>query len=728
MYDHKNRVILGGVKMAKTANEKRTEVVNKLMSRKRKNIYDKENKRLMVGSGFGDCSSTVAWAYKEAIGMEIGGYTPAQYSNKKGYFVDVDNGSGIPDVTKLKPGDLIFFKGKEVSDRKQYDYVGHVEMYIGNNNIMGHGSGIGSTIKDINVYCKSRKGSKQYLKTKRFILDDDSEEDTDNSPPPTPPSEPEKKPDKKPEKDSLDLAIKDKGNRVQKLQQDLKKLGYDPKGIDGIFGKDTEAAVKRFQKDMSLVSDGIVGPKTRAKIKEKLLKLSKYTIVKEGAILKCPFGTTTCKLIVSGKENLKTQNGKEASIMDCKAGSNIKGFGTCKAKQPDGSCKPAVLFHWIYGNENYLVNGEPALMSNSILGCLFGGVIEIADNGQNKKPVTKEEKKKTKITMSNKILVYGSRGKDVTELQKYLKKLGYDPKGIDGIYGPDTRKAVRDFQKAYGLLVDGKAGPETKGKMLELLNGKDKDKNQDNKEDEKEEQNEDGYPKIGKYINLGYLCGYFESRNDPSIISTGKGDSGGKSYGAFQFSSKYHIPKNFADWMEDKNKDFSKALIDAYSKDKGSYGTNFDTTWKSIADLNKEEFLTLQYGFSEEMYYMDSMNKLKGVYDFDVAGFTLKNVLFSRSIQHGVGGCMNVIKRAFGNLGKGSSKEEIIDAIYKESGATENGKNGYKIAESQAKAYGVYGKTMKYFGGNGSSTQWGVWKRLNINELQKAKELLKNYD
>ena len=31
----------------------------------------------------------------------------------------------------------------------------------------------------------------------------------------------------------------------------------------------------------------------------------------------------------------------------------------------------------------------------------------------------------------------------------------------DGIYGPQTRRAVRRFQRAHGLLVDGIAGPQT---------------------------------------------------------------------------------------------------------------------------------------------------------------------------------------------------------------------------------------------------------------------------
>nr|WP_223260313.1 peptidoglycan-binding domain-containing protein [Priestia megaterium] len=42
-----------------------------------------------------------------------------------------------------------------------------------------------------------------------------------------------------------------KGSNVQALQKKLTSLGYDTKGTDGIFGANTEAAVRKFQKDIS---------------------------------------------------------------------------------------------------------------------------------------------------------------------------------------------------------------------------------------------------------------------------------------------------------------------------------------------------------------------------------------------------------------------------------------------------------------------------------------------
>lgn len=57
--------------------------------------------------------------------------------------------------------------------------------------------------------------------------------------------------------------------------------------------------------------------------------------------------------------------------------------------------------------------------------------------------------------------LYGSRGSEVTEIQRELSSRGYYSGSIDGIYGKLTENAVRLFQKANGLKVDGIAGTQT---------------------------------------------------------------------------------------------------------------------------------------------------------------------------------------------------------------------------------------------------------------------------
>lgn len=55
----------------------------------------------------------------------------------------------------------------------------------------------------------------------------------------------------------------------------------------------------------------------------------------------------------------------------------------------------------------------------------------------------------------------GSRGNEVRQIQAKLKELGYYKGAVDGIYGINTQKAVRAFQKNCGIKVDGIAGPKT---------------------------------------------------------------------------------------------------------------------------------------------------------------------------------------------------------------------------------------------------------------------------
>ena len=57
------------------------------------------------------------------------------------------------------------------------------------------------------------------------------------------------------------IARGSRGNDVERLQMTLNEMGYSLVG-DGIFGSNTEAAVKEFQKNSSLEVDGIVGPLT----------------------------------------------------------------------------------------------------------------------------------------------------------------------------------------------------------------------------------------------------------------------------------------------------------------------------------------------------------------------------------------------------------------------------------------------------------------------------------
>lgn len=58
------------------------------------------------------------------------------------------------------------------------------------------------------------------------------------------------------------------GSLVADLQAVLRDLGHDPGPVDGVFGPLTDAAVRTLQTELGIRPDGIVGPETRAALRQ----------------------------------------------------------------------------------------------------------------------------------------------------------------------------------------------------------------------------------------------------------------------------------------------------------------------------------------------------------------------------------------------------------------------------------------------------------------------------
>ena len=67
--------------------------------------------------------------------------------------------------------------------------------------------------------------------------------------------------------------------------------------------------------------------------------------------------------------------------------------------------------------------------------------------------------------VDTRLLRFGSRGADVASVQR---KLGIP---ADGIFGPQTRRAVKRFQARHGLAVDGIVGPQTRASLARSGSG-----------------------------------------------------------------------------------------------------------------------------------------------------------------------------------------------------------------------------------------------------------------
>jgi murein DD-endopeptidase MepM/ murein hydrolase activator NlpD len=60
------------------------------------------------------------------------------------------------------------------------------------------------------------------------------------------------------------------------------------------------------------------------------------------------------------------------------------------------------------------------------------------------------------------VLRLGDRGPAVSTWQQQLNAVSGAGLGVDGIFGPATDRATRDFQRARGVTVDGIVGPLTR--------------------------------------------------------------------------------------------------------------------------------------------------------------------------------------------------------------------------------------------------------------------------
>ena len=158
-----------------SAADAREALVNWMMTIVERNTYTQSSDRSRVmegvdGHGYGDCSSTCCAIYKTALGMTIGSYTGDMIG--AGQVVDGPNTTmgTYPSESKMLPGDLVFFYAHGSSGED-----GHVEMYIGNGMLCGHGGSNdpGPRIHAINTYTDGRvaSGHGTWIQVVRYVQD-----------------------------------------------------------------------------------------------------------------------------------------------------------------------------------------------------------------------------------------------------------------------------------------------------------------------------------------------------------------------------------------------------------------------------------------------------------------------------------------------------------------------------------------------------------------------------
>ena len=147
---------------------------------------------------------------------------------------------------------------------------------------------------------------------------------------------------------------------------------------------------------------------------------------------------------------------------------------------------------------------------------------------------------------------------------------------------------------------------------------------------------------------LGDLSKFYESNGEPSCVSTGWGDAGGKSYGMYQFSSTMGIVQNYLDWIDAKGYWFAKNL-----KAETIGSEAFDAVWKNLGvGANKKDFATSQHDYVKTLYYDVACRYLAGNYfTAEKHSAVMQDVIWSRAVQYGPGQIVDMLTEAVHKLG-----------------------------------------------------------------------------
>jgi len=209
----------------------------------------------------------------------------------------------------------------------------------------------------------------------------------------------------------------DTGRDVRTLQTALTRAGYDTGSIDGVFGAQTERAVKRFQRVLGLEEDGIVGPRTWA-------FLTPFVDESDPDVLRRGSRGSMVTLLQNGLLRAGYDLGDDGvdGLFGTKTQAAVRAFQAAQGLPQTGVVGVntwTALAPYLDARQIYLRRGDSGML------------VRIA--------------------------------------QTALARAGYSTGVENGFFGPETLSAVRAFQAARGLPTDGIIGPRTWTALMAFL-------------------------------------------------------------------------------------------------------------------------------------------------------------------------------------------------------------------------------------------------------------------
>ena len=186
----------------------------------------------------------------------------------------------------------------------------------------------------------------------------------------------------------------------------------------------------------------------------------------------------------------------------------------------------------------------------------------------------------------------------------------------------------------------------------------------------------------------GMLSALFESGGD-GVGSVGYDRVGGTSYGKFQLASRVGTMDRFISFLRDVAPEWADRLSGAGPANTRSTAGGMPEEWKRIADEDPGRFEELQTRFIRDTYFDPALGgvlKSTGV-DLSALGPVVEEVLWSTSVQHGVGGAVSIFSRALDSLGpdeRGKGVEfakQLIQSVYDQR-ATRFGSSTERVRQS----------------------------------------------